>query len=93
MHKLVELTALLLIEYYEKGGLLLPMLPLEATAISSADFTSVLTALQGQISVSTVVEVLAVVVAACVGLAFMWWGVRKVIRALMSAFKKGKVSV
>lgn len=69
------------------------VLPLEATAISSSDFTAVLTALQGQISVSTVVEVLAVVVAACVGLAFMWWGVRKVIRALMSAFKKGKVSV
>ncbi len=64
-----------------------------ATAITSADFTSVLTSLQGQISVSTVVEVLAVVVGACVGLAFMWWGVRKVIRALMSAFKKGRVSV
>lgn len=93
MHKLVELTALLLIKYYEKGGLLMNMLPLDATAISSTDFTSVLTALQGQISVSTVVEVLAVVVGACVGLAFMWWGVRKVIRALMSAFKKGKVSV
>lgn len=64
-----------------------------ATAITSADFTSVLTALQGQISVATVVEVLAVVAGACVGLAFMWWGVRKVVRALMSAFKKGKVSL
>lgn len=65
----------------------------EVTAITSSAFSSVLTALQAQISVSTVVEVLAVVVGACVGLAFMWWGVRKVIRALMSAFKKGKVSV
>ena len=61
--------------------------------ITSADFTSVLTALQAQISVSTVVEVLAVVAAACVGLAFMWWGVRKVTYALMSAFRKGKVSI
>ena len=43
-----------------------------ADAITSSSFTSVLTALQGQISVSTVVEVLAVVVGACVGLAFMW---------------------
>lgn len=68
-------------------------IPLEASAVSSSDFSSVLTALQGQISVSTIVEVLAVVVGACVGLAFMWWGVRKVIKALMSAFKKGKVSV
>ena len=63
------------------------------TAISSTDFNSVLVALQNQISVSTVVEVLAVVAGACVGLAFMWWGVRKVTRALMGAFKKGKISL
>lgn len=67
---------------------------MEGTSIiTSADFTSVLTALQTQISVSTVVEVLAVLAAACVGLAFMWWGVRKVTFALMSAFKKGKISI
>lgn len=69
------------------------IIPLEASAVSSSDFTSVLTALQGQISVSTVVEVLAVVAGACVGLAFMWWGVRKIARALMSAFKKGRISL
>lgn len=66
---------------------------MDATSITSADFTSVLTALQAQISVATVVEVLAVTAGACVGLAFMWWGVRKVVRALMSAFKKGRVSL
>lgn len=63
------------------------------TAITSADFNAVLEALQAQISVSTVVEVLAVLATACVGLAFMWWGVRKLTKALMSAFKKGKVSL
>ena len=68
-------------------------MPAVADAISSTDFNSVLTALQGQISVATVVEVLAVLAGACVGLAFMWWGVRKLVRALMSAFKKGKVSL
>lgn len=66
---------------------------MDATAITSADFTSVLTALQEQISVSTVVGVLAVAAGAAVGLAFMWWGVRKLTRVLMSAFKKGKVSL
>lgn len=64
-----------------------------ATAITSADFSSVLQQLQAQISVATVVEVLAVLAGACVGLAFMWWGVRKLVRAIMSAFKKGKVSL
>ena len=64
-----------------------------ATAISSTDFNSVLSTLQEQISVSTIVEVLAVAAGAAVGLAFMWWGVRKLVRVLMSAFKKGKVSL
>lgn len=66
---------------------------METTAISSTAFTSVLQALQAQISVSTVVEVLAVAAGAAVGLAFMWWGVRKLARVLMSAFKKGRVSL
>lgn len=63
------------------------------SVITSADFNSVLSNLQSQISVSTVVEVLAVTATACVGLAFMWWGVRKVTSALMKAFKKGKISL
>ena len=64
-----------------------------ATVVTSADWSSVITALTNQISVSSIVGVLATVVAACVGFAFMWWGLRKAIKALMSAFKKGKVSV
>lgn len=63
------------------------------TIVTAADFQSVVDALTNQISVSTVVGVLAVTVTACVGLAFMWWGVRKVTGGLMSAFRKGKVSI
>ena len=66
---------------------------MDATAITATDFQSVLTALQGQISVSSVVGVLAIAAGAAVGLAFMWWGVRKLTRVLMAAFKKGKVSL
>lgn len=66
---------------------------MEGTTISSTSFDAVLDALTAQISVSSVVEVLAVVAGACVGFAFMWWGVRKATRALMSAFKKGKISL
>lgn len=61
--------------------------------ITSSDITSVLTALEAQISVATVVEVLAVLAGAAVGLAFMWWGVRKLVSVIMSAFRKGKVSL
>lgn len=66
---------------------------MDATAVSSTQFMSVISALQEQISVATIVEVLAVAAGVAVGLAFMWWGVRKLTKVLMSAFKKGKVSL
>lgn len=61
--------------------------------VEFSDFQAVLTNLQAQISVATVVAVIAAVVGAAIGLVFMWWGVRKLIRVIMGAFKKGKVSV
>lgn len=64
-----------------------------ASAVTAADWASVITAMTGQVSVATIVGVLATVVAACIGIVFMWWGVRKAVRALMAAFRKGKISV
>ena len=63
------------------------------TAISSSNFKAILEAMTSQISVATVVEVLAVGVGASVGLVFMWWGARKLIAILMKAFRKGKAGV
>lgn len=63
----------------------------ESTAISSTAFKSVIDAVTAQISVSSVVEVLAYAVPICIGLVFMWWGVRKVTRMIMGAFRKGKL--
>lgn len=72
----------------------MPTVFLTATnVVSSSDFQSVLDAVTGQISVQTIVGVLGTCATAAVGLVFMWWGVRKVLRALMSAFKKGKISL
>ena len=61
--------------------------------VSASDWSSVMTALTSQISVSTIVGVLATLVTAGIGLVFMWWGVRKALRSLMSAFRKGKMSL
>lgn len=61
--------------------------------VSAADWSSVISAMTSQISVSTIVGVLATTVTAGIGLVFMWWGVRKATRALMSAFRRGKLSV
>lgn len=63
-----------------------------ATAIGWSDLSSVLTAITAQISVTTVIAVIAGAIGAAIGLVFMWWGVRKLIRVLMSAFRKGKLS-
>lgn len=63
------------------------------TPVSPDAWASVITALTNQISVETIVSVLAVLVGAVIGIVFMWWGVRKVVGAIMSAFRKGRVSL
>lgn len=64
-----------------------------ATAVTASDWASVISAMTAQISVATIVGVLAAIVASCIGIVFLWWGVRKAVRALMAAFRKGKISV
>ena len=63
-----------------------------AAAVTAADWSSVITAMTAQISVETVVGVLATLVTAGIGLVFMWWGVRKAGRSLMAAFRSGRIS-
>lgn len=63
------------------------------TVVSASDWASVMTALTGQVSVATIIGVLTTLVTAGIGLVFMWWGVRKALRSLMAAFRKGKMSL
>ncbi len=60
-------------------------------AVSSTDIASVLTALQKQISVASVVEIIAYVIGAGIGLVFMWWAARKLLRTFMGAFRSGRL--
>ena len=62
-------------------------------AVTPSDWASVISAMTAQISVTTIVGVLASVVTAGIGLVFLWWGVRKAARSLMAAFKKGRMSI
>lgn len=62
-----------------------------AAAVGPDSWSSVLSAMTSQISVTTVVGVLASVVTAGIGLVFMWWGGRKLARVLMGAFRGGKL--
>lgn len=65
--------------------------PAPSGVITASDWASVITAMTSQISVSTVVGVLATLVAAGIGLVFMWWGVRKAVGSLMGSFRSGRI--
>lgn len=72
----------------------LQVIPLEGpttTVVTASDWASVITAMTGQISVSTVVSTLATLVTAGIGLVFMWWGVRKAVGSLMGSFRSGRI--
>ena len=70
-----------------------PALASESGTVTSTDWAPIISAMTGQISVSTVVGVIATAIGAGIGLVFMWWGGRKAVHTLMAAFRKGKVSM
>lgn len=73
----------------------LQLVPLEGptttTVVTANDWASVIAAMTSQISVSTVVGVLATLVTAGIGLVFLWWGVRKAVGSLMGSFRSGRI--
>lgn len=64
-----------------------------ASVVDPTVWQPIIDAFNNQISVSSVIGVLAGVVGVSVGFVFMWFGVRKSTKVLMSAFKKGKLSI
>lgn len=47
---------------------------------------------KGDLSIGSVVGIIGIVLGSCVLLALFWFGIRYVIRKIMAAVKKGKVS-
>ena len=73
---------------------LLEVIPLTDPAtkvVTASDWASVINAMTPQISVSTVVGVLATLVTAGIALVFLWWGVRKAVGSLMGSFRSGRI--
>lgn len=65
--------------------------PAPSSVVTAKDWASVISAMTSQISVSTVVGVLATLVTAGIGLVFLWWGVRKAVGSLMGSFRSGRI--
>lgn len=70
---------------------LVPLADPASTVVTASDWASVIAAMTSQISVSTVVGVLATLVTAGIGLVFLWWGVRKAVGSLMGSFRSGRI--
>lgn len=70
---------------------LVPLSDPPSKVVTASDWASVITAMTSQISVSTVVGVLATLVTAGIGLVFLWWGVRKAVGSLMGSFRSGRI--
>lgn len=70
---------------------LIPLTTQPSSVVSASDWASVISAMTSQISVSTVVGVLATLVTAGIGLVFLWWGVRKAVGSLMGSFRSGRI--
>lgn len=70
---------------------LIPLSDPTSSVVTANDWASVISAMTSQISVSTVVGVLATLVTAGIGLVFLWWGVRKAVGSLMGSFRSGRI--
>ena len=74
---------------------LMELIPLTDSAgvVTASDWASVITAMTSQISVSTVVGVLATLVTAGIGLVFLWWGVRKAVGSLSLSARRAWIEI
>lgn len=70
---------------------LIPLTDSASSVVTAKDWASVISAMTSQISVSSVVGVLATLVTAGIGLVFLWWGVRKAVGSLMGSFRSGRI--
>lgn len=70
---------------------LVPLADTPSKVVTASDWASVISAMTSQISVGTVVGVLATLVTAGIGLVFLWWGVRKAVGSLMGSFRSGRI--
>ena len=74
------------------GTLATPVLAFAEDTTFKDGISTLWTTLTADINIGNVVAIIGICLGACVGLALFWFGLRYVIRKLMAALKKGKVS-
>ena len=66
---------------------------MQGSTLATVDLTPITEALSASIGPSQVATIMASVVTAGVSLVLIWFGGRKLIRGVMSALKRGRLSV
>lgn len=64
-----------------------------SSMVSPSDWAQVISDVTAQFSVTSIVSVISSIVVAGIGFIFLWWGVRKAYRFIMSAVRKGRGGV
>lgn len=69
------------------------ILPVKLAAASYTDISAITDAVTNEFSVSAITSIIAGIVGGSIGLVFLWWAVRKSIKALKAAATRGKLRV
>lgn len=61
-----------------------------ATA-TTVDWTPIMTALESGLSANEIITIIATGLGVAISMVILWWGSRKLVNMVMSAFKSGKI--
>ena len=64
---------------------------LESTALDASSVSTIQSALSAQFNSTSLTSVLAAGVTAVIGICFVWWASRKIVKMFNQAFKRGKL--
>lgn len=59
---------------------------------STTELSTIIATVTNVLNVTSIISMIAAMITACIGIVFMWWGIRKGIKVIMSAVRKGRVS-
>jgi hypothetical protein len=60
-------------------------------ATETVDLSPITSALTSQLSVAQVSIIIAAILSACLGLVILWFGARKLVNSIISAFESGRI--
>ena len=65
----------------------------EGSVISADVLQPLVNAITSQLTPSSIVSIIALVIGAGIGFVFLWWGIRKVANVVITAFQRGKLKL